>query len=559
MPTAIRAPLAYLLLLGMAGAAAVGSATTLPGKGPAASECFVVLQTTGSKSASAPNKLECQDGDPSCDQDGDCHNGSCTFKAQMCPNQPGIAGCTPSSLTSLTGKAKGVPLAAPPSLTGSDCGATTDIVVGLKGKKKTKPGRTKVVLVATAASGKPKKDRDKDALICTSFPADQACPAQGPTTTSTLPANVVCEDIVTDGQGIPGTYQVLSVQGPKICQTNSSANRFGPCSTDADCGGGQGNCQQTPWASADGTVLPFPTGIKTVATVAAADPSPTCNHSICVACGNEGAICAGIPGCGSTPGQPAPGCIRNQCCDAPGFTIPTFIVPLLGGLCSRLDMYRCGFGVINTSNPQTGDNEVTKTGDTTDPGPDCEYGTGDDPAPKACNVNAGGAGADTKGKVTRTLGNGVFDPNGIHYRVAVPSLSTTWQDSTGGNCPQGSTFDNGELIITQIVLNAEFTTAGATSSFADLSGDGCARAGAGFSNASRNGPFTLGPPLASPQAYDGHTDANGVASTAVSAGIALSGNGPLNDLGFIAVLTQGPITRVATESCTCSPVPGCPE
>src|SRR5436190_3024500 len=113
-----RCVLASGLVLTLAGAASLGSATTLPGKGPATSECYAVLQTVGTKSASAPNKLECQDGDPTCDQDGDCHNGSCTFKVQACPNQPGVGACTPSSLTGLTANAKGVPFPPPPSLSG---------------------------------------------------------------------------------------------------------------------------------------------------------------------------------------------------------------------------------------------------------------------------------------------------------------------------------------------------------------------------------------------------------------------------------------------------------
>src|SRR5439155_7543302 len=167
----------------------------------------------------------------------------------------------------------------------------------------------------------------------------------------------------------------------------------------------------------------------------------------------------------------------------------------------RLDQYRCGFGAVNTSNPQSGDNEVTKTADTSDPGADCTYGTGDDPPRKPCNTGGAGEGNDRAGRVDRCVGDGVCDPPGIHYRLAVPSLSNTWQDlqSPTGKCNLGSIFDPGELVITQLVLNAEFTTAGATSCFKDMSGDGCAVAGAGFTNFDRTGPFTLGGPHASPQ------------------------------------------------------------
>ena len=53
-------------------------ATDLPGKGPSSTECFAILRTLGGTDATAPNRLECTDGDPGCDHDGDCHNGSCS-------------------------------------------------------------------------------------------------------------------------------------------------------------------------------------------------------------------------------------------------------------------------------------------------------------------------------------------------------------------------------------------------------------------------------------------------------------------------------------------------
>jgi hypothetical protein len=160
------------------------------------------------------------------------------------------------------------------------------------------------------------------------------------------------------------------------------------------------------------------------------------------------------------------------------------------------------------------------------------------------------------------VGDGQPDSPGIHYRLAVPSLSSTWLDvqSPTGQCLPGATFDPGELLITQVVLNVEFSTAGATGSFVDLNGDGCALVGAGFTNFSSNGPFTLGSPPAAPQPYDSSTCGPAtVCSTAVSASIAFSGGGPLFDTGFVAVLPNGVIRRLPRESCSCTPVSGCPE
>src|SRR5436305_1523423 len=70
------------------------------------------------------------------------------------------------------------------------------------------------------------------------------------------------------------------------------------------------------------------------------------------------------------------------CCGSAGFTVPAFFIPTLN-FCSRVDQRGCGDGAFNSRNPQqvaNGDNDVTKRADTSDPGPDCIYGTADDPA-----------------------------------------------------------------------------------------------------------------------------------------------------------------------------------
>jgi hypothetical protein len=258
------------------------------------------------------------------------------------------------------------------------------------------------------------------------------------------------------------------------------------------------------------------------------------------------------------------GCIprgTQGCCDQPGFVVPTFFVNILGGLCSRVDQIDCGLGVVNTSNPQTGDNDVKKEGDTSDPGPDCIYGNADDPPHLACT--AAGEGNDLKGKIVRTLGNGTPDADGIHYRLTTPELSTTWQDgqSPAGTCANGSTYDNGELLISQLVLKAEPTTAGASGAFTDLNADGCKRAGSGFiapTDPNTDGPITVsGAPAgpARPQPYDGSAG-----SVAAAVSVVFSGpNSPIRDIGFVAITPNAPAQVISAVSCTCTPTAGCPE
>ena len=395
------------------------------------------------------------------------------------------------------------------------------------------------------------------------------------------------------------------------------SKRFQTCNVDADCGGsscaqGIGCCLELPWVTADGQVMGF-AATATTFTVAPGGVGsyPTCEHQLCIPCGNPHAPCAGVPGCeakhcnaGSRnamlcttddtnattgcPGATCPGCcvLDNQagcqprgtqgCCDQPGFIVPTFNVNILGGLCSRVDQLDCGLGVVNTSNPQTGDNNVIKNADTSDPGADCCYNgqpasecvggvnLGDDPAPLTCSPT--GAGNDYKGKIVRTIGNGSADAPGVHFRLNTPELSTTWMDSNNP-CPDGSTFDDSEKLglVSQLIIKAEPTSAGASGAFVDMNGDSCKRAGAGFTTSSRldtDGPITVpgatdspiaGP--ARPQSYDGTQGAVTVTVSEVLSGP----NSPIRDIGYVAITPVMPAQVVAAQSCSCNVTPGCPE
>src|SRR5207244_1792176 len=167
-----------------------------------------------------------------------------------------------------------------------------------------------------------------------------------------------------------------------------------------------------------------------------------------------------------------------------------------------------------------------------------------------------GAGNDYKGKIVSTIGNGSADASGIHFRLTTPELSTTWTDgqSPSGTCANGSTYDDGELLVSQLVLKAQPTSAGATGSFIDLNGDGCRRAGAGFISATdpnTDGPITVpGAPAgpARPQSYDGSV---GSVSAAVS--VVFPGpNSPIRDIGFVAITPNMPAVLAPAASCSCT-------
>src|SRR5438093_3432431 len=150
-------------------------------------DCFSVFEGIDATGGATP-KVRCMDGDPSCDHDGDCHNGSCTFQFRVCINQKDVSGCTPPTAGlkkiraippkyhSFTGGLSGS------KLTQTVCGDQGDVVVKLRGKTKNKPGRQQIRVFAQANGAPP--DSDLVNLFCLPRPAGQACP----TTTTTLPA-----------------------------------------------------------------------------------------------------------------------------------------------------------------------------------------------------------------------------------------------------------------------------------------------------------------------------------------------------------------------------------
>jgi hypothetical protein len=466
-----------------------------------------------------------------------------------------------------------------PSGNSSLCGSVYGIRVRTK-KNGKKEGKCNLRIAARSTDKPARVDIDKLSLVCKTTPGQ--CPTTTTTVTTTTTSSTVqtfttttftttcvtqttfpspgCQPIVP-GCPIQNTYVLQGTTGEKRCTTSAASNRFGTCSADADCGGTATSCMALPWVTADGQEMPFPSAVQTTFAVAAGGTFPTCEHDACVPCGNANAPCQGVPGC-EVAGNPN-GCVprgTQGCCDQPGFIVPTFFVNILGGLCSRVDQIGCGTGVVNTSNPQTGDNDVKKEADTSDPGPDCTYDTGDDPAQPLCTLV--GQGNDYAGKIVRTIGNGAADAPGIHFRLITPELSTTWQDgqSPGGTCADGSKFDDGEGLISQIVIKAEPTSAGASGAFVSLgpTGDTCKRAGTGFTAALPDGPINVqGAPAgpARPQSYDGTV---GSVTTAVSE--VFSGpNSPIRDIGFVAITPNMPAAIVPPVACNCTITPGCPE
>src|SRR2546422_7275114 len=137
--------------------ASAWAGTTVPGGGRAKSDCYVVLDASGSGAFTAPSTVTCTDGDPSCDQDGAC-NDSCPLRVRLCVTHPGHPACVaPLSLDSV--KPGSLP---PPGLIGENCGSFVDKTVQVRTRRNRKrPGKLKIKAQGKAPKGtKPRVDKD---------------------------------------------------------------------------------------------------------------------------------------------------------------------------------------------------------------------------------------------------------------------------------------------------------------------------------------------------------------------------------------------------------------
>jgi hypothetical protein len=289
-----------------------------------------------------------------------------------------------------------------------------------------------------------------------------------------------------------------------------------------------GQCQPIPWLGV-ATFAPFP--IASVSTTfTAGAPDAKCVHTASIPCGAPVAPCPGTPGLGA----------GFSCCSTPGFSVGTFFIAALG-FCSRVDQTACGGGIIDTSVPMLGDNDIVKIADTTTPaGPGCTY-NGTEMHPACAAVE------DKLGQIATTIGNGSFDPPGVHTRFSIPQRSVTWIETSNPPCDPTDTFGVGEPPITSFDLNLATTTASSSAAYVDSAMDNDTEDFCGFGPAAFNGTASGAP------------DVPGEGSLTAAVGAALSGGGPTYDLLFSALTPlTSPVLVAPVEACV-PPAAGCPE
>jgi hypothetical protein len=184
-----------LSLLALAALGARADAALIPGGGPPRSDCYLEFDVQGR--ALTSRTVECTDGDPSCDLDGECDEG-CRFGVAVCLNQhdPALPNCTPpfppTGLLRVFERGRDQVGLNIPAFDSSACGAFVSVDTPVTRRKAV--GRRIRTLAISA--GRPRRDRDLLKLVCR--PRSGGCPpstttsttttlTSGSTTTSTLP------------------------------------------------------------------------------------------------------------------------------------------------------------------------------------------------------------------------------------------------------------------------------------------------------------------------------------------------------------------------------------
>ena len=155
-------------------------AVRLPGGGNPRSDCYLEFDVGGGEIST--RRVECADGDPSCDLDGACDD-SCRFGVSVCVNQddPAVPNCRPPAGLVRASERGSDPVGLRfPALASSACGSFVDVDAPIKRNGK-RPGRR----VRTVAVSPDRPRRDKDVLLFYCRPPIGPCPTTTSTSTTT--------------------------------------------------------------------------------------------------------------------------------------------------------------------------------------------------------------------------------------------------------------------------------------------------------------------------------------------------------------------------------------
>lgn len=213
-------------------------AITIPGGGKVASDCYLVLEASAVGAFTDATTLDCVDGDPGCDRDGECGNDACTHVVRVCVGAAGLAGCTPPpGLKSVKIRKDALPR--PTSLVGSQCGAFSEQIVRVKeGRRGKRPGMLRFAARTRATRARPAIDRDRYVLLCQ--PRFGECPATttSTSTTSTTSTSIATTSTTTTSTTITTTSTTITTTTSTESSTTTTSTSTTSTITLAVCGNG---------------------------------------------------------------------------------------------------------------------------------------------------------------------------------------------------------------------------------------------------------------------------------------------------------------------------------
>jgi hypothetical protein len=210
----------------------------VPGGGPARTDCYAGFQVTTEDRAAtrAGSVVDCQDGDPSCDVDGEV-NGACAIGVSICTQLAGVAGCTPGTVDTITLGAKTTSLGvAAPTLPATDarCGEASVLSLPLRhGARGFLPSRP-VVLRMTATADDGTKDRDHLRLRCVPNVGAAQCPTNPAGGASSLVLSVASEgtDLDNGVSGLSHNFPIPEGAELHLCLAGCDAESNPTCHVD---------------------------------------------------------------------------------------------------------------------------------------------------------------------------------------------------------------------------------------------------------------------------------------------------------------------------------------
>ena len=172
-------------------------AALIPGGGPPRTDCYLMFDVGGQEVSA--RAVECTDGDPTCDSDGEC-DGTCRFQIAVCLNQndPRLPNCTPpvpgSPLDRANELGRNPAGLLFPSFASSACGAFVGVDTPVT--RRARPGQR--IRALAVSPNRPRRDRDVLKLLCRARTGE--CPATTTTTTVTIPGGSTMTTTTLPGQ-----------------------------------------------------------------------------------------------------------------------------------------------------------------------------------------------------------------------------------------------------------------------------------------------------------------------------------------------------------------------